>query len=765
MESLVGQTLDSYKILEIIGRGGMGVVFRALDTNLDKIVALKMIDPVLARDESFVRRFKTEARALAKLDSPNIVGVYALRETEPYFFMVMEYVDAKPLSQWIRENGKLKLTDILKISTQLLNAISFAHQSAIIHRDIKPSNILLCNNGVIKVTDFGLAKLIKSQDTGATVTQAQAGTLYYMSPEQVKGLKNVDRRGDIYSIGMTIYEMTVGRVPFDKTDSDFTIQRKIVDGEIPSPVTFCKDVPKKLIKIIQKSIARDPDKRYQTAEEMLEDIRKFEKDLQDEDKTVVISGLKEKKKKFFNLKTAIIIPAFIILAGIVLVYILSMGTDTDVTQKAFMSLSSHPPDAIIKVNGEVIERSNLDKIVFDKEGDVKINITSPGFEPIDTLIRAESGKAQSLVFYLNPISKADYRGRLTLRTNPADAKILINSEPVGESPLNNIATISGEVNLNIEKIGYQPIDTLINIIEEKENTFTFTLNKITEFGGLNITSDPSNAEVWLDWKKTGTTPFDEGELPAGTHQLIIRKNGFADHKQSVKINANKITVISTIKLNKYGKLTVTAEPADAEIIIDNEAVGKGKYSSDKMIPGEHNVSVRKNGYKLYNEKIKIEADKPLNIFPKLIPVIGEVEILISPFGDIYVDGQLKVKNQFAPYLFKLPGGKHNLKVINDRSGEWIKNVEINEGTVQKFKIDFSKGKLKIISQPTLAEIFINGNTTNRTTPAEYSVKPGRYTIQVKKEGYYPSELKEIDINYDIYEGDGEKITFELKKMQ
>ena len=114
MESLIGQTLDSYKILEIIGRGGMGVVFRALDTNLDKIVALKMIDPTLAKDESFVRRFKTEARALAKLDNPNIVGVYALRETRPYFFMVMEFVEARPLSQYIRDNGKLKLKDMVK---------------------------------------------------------------------------------------------------------------------------------------------------------------------------------------------------------------------------------------------------------------------------------------------------------------------------------------------------------------------------------------------------------------------------------------------------------------------------------------------------------------------------------------------------------------------------------------------------------------------------------------------------------------------------
>ena len=238
MESLIGKTIDNYRILEVIGRGGMGVVLKAVDTSLEKIVALKMIDPFLAEDENFVRRFKTEAKALAKLENPNIVSVHALRETDKGLFMVMEYVDAKPLSKHLADNGPLSIKDIIAVSKQLLNAIGHAHEFGIIHRDIKPSNILLCYDGKIKVTDFGLAKVIQQKDAASTVTQARAGTLYYMSPEQVKGLKNVDTRSDIYSLGMTIYEMTAGRVPFEKTDSDFTIQKQIVEGELPSPVKF-----------------------------------------------------------------------------------------------------------------------------------------------------------------------------------------------------------------------------------------------------------------------------------------------------------------------------------------------------------------------------------------------------------------------------------------------------------------------------------------------------------------------------------------------
>ena len=708
MESLIGQTLDSYKILEIRGRGGMGVVFKALDTNLDKIVALKMIDPTLAKDDTFIRRFRTEARALARLDNPNIVSVYAFRETSSYFFMVMEYIEAKPLSQCIRENGKLKLEDILKITKQLLSAIGFAHKADIIHRDIKPSNILICHNGTAKVTDFGLAKVIKEHESGVTVTQVMAGTLYYMSPEQIKGLKNVDKRGDIYSLGMTIYEMIVGRVPFEKTDSDFTIQRKIVDGEIPSPLTFCPDVPKKLTKIILKSIAKDPEKRYQSAEEMLEAVQKFEVDIVDEEKTIIVHSEKEKvQKKSFLRKPAFIISTFLLLLGLTLVYLFLIVPVSNNKLKVFLSLSTNPPGAKITVNDQVIGNSPLDQFVLDKEGDITLLISKQGFDLIDTLIRTEFGKKLNLAFSLTP-------------------------------------NVNSTVN---------------------ENHTVASDSKTTDSGSLNITSIPDGAEVLFNGKSIGVTPLGKSEIPTGTHRILLRKGGFGDYKQSVVISANKTTTVSTIKLSRVGELTISTEPTDAEIIIDDKLVGAGKYTSDKMNLGEHNITVRKNGFKQYNANIKIEADKPINISPELVPLVGQVKLLVRPSGDIYVDGQLKVKNAFAPYQVKISGGIHNLRVINESLGEWIKKIEINNESLQKFNIDFGKGKLKIISKPTIAEILINERSTGRTTPAEYSIKPGKFTIQVKKNGYYPSEVKEITIDYDIYEGKEQKITFELKKIE
>lgn len=189
MDQLIGKVIDNYKILEVIGRGGMGVVFKAMDMNLEKIVALKMIDPFLARDENFLQRFKTEARALARLENQNIVGVHALRETEFGLFMVMEYVSARTISEWLREKGRYTANETVSIGVQIINAIGHAHKVGVIHRDIKPNNILLCDDGTVKVMDFGLAKVVQEQGSQITVTHAAAGTLFYMSPEQVKGLK------------------------------------------------------------------------------------------------------------------------------------------------------------------------------------------------------------------------------------------------------------------------------------------------------------------------------------------------------------------------------------------------------------------------------------------------------------------------------------------------------------------------------------------------------------------------------------------------
>jgi serine/threonine protein kinase len=271
---MIGKVIDSYKILEVLGRGGMGVVYRATDTTLDRDVALKMMDVLIASDPNFLKRFQSEAKALAKLQNPNIVGIFALRQTEFGVCIIMEYVKGKTLADLLKQSVLIPIPRVVHIFKQLLTALDHAHRGGVIHRDIKPGNVMLAEGDVVKVTDFGLAKIQKTNVS--TVTMGTAGTLYYMSPEQIRGLGQVDARGDIYSAGMALYECVTGRVPFKAEDSDFAVAQMIVEGRIPPPEKLNASIPKELAKIVVKSIDKDPAKRYQTAAEMVNALERFE---------------------------------------------------------------------------------------------------------------------------------------------------------------------------------------------------------------------------------------------------------------------------------------------------------------------------------------------------------------------------------------------------------------------------------------------------------------------------------------------------------
>ncbi|MEM0962862.1 MAG: serine/threonine-protein kinase [Bacteroidota bacterium] len=263
-DPLVGVRVGEYHIERVIGRGGMGVVYKAEDTALGIPVALKAISAAMASDATFVRRFRTEARAMARVASPHIVRVMALRETEHGLFIVMEYVDGGDLHERMA-GGPMPWERMWPLLRQMLLGLEAAHTVGVIHRDIKPRNVLLTTDDTVKLTDFGLARF---SDSDATRTQAVAGTLAYMSPEQVRALPSLDHRSDLFSLGLVAYEALAGRLPFDRDGGDFTTMRAIVEEAFPSPTEFHSEVPASVAHALMRALERDPDRRYQTAEEM-----------------------------------------------------------------------------------------------------------------------------------------------------------------------------------------------------------------------------------------------------------------------------------------------------------------------------------------------------------------------------------------------------------------------------------------------------------------------------------------------------------------
>lgn len=259
---------DRYEIIKRIGAGGMADVYMAKDERLGRFVAIKVLKEEFSSDESFLRKFDKEAQAVAGLIHPNIINVFDVGVEGEIHYIVMELGDGITLKEYIQNKKRLSAEETVSFSVQIAEAIGCAHDHKIIHRDIKPQNILVSSHGTIKVTDFGIAKAANSN----TMTATAIGSVHYLSPEQARGGFS-DSRSDIYALGITMYEMVTGRVPFDH-ENGVTIALMHLQNDVIPPKDINNEIPKSLEKIILKCLAKKPEERYQNAQELVADLRK-----------------------------------------------------------------------------------------------------------------------------------------------------------------------------------------------------------------------------------------------------------------------------------------------------------------------------------------------------------------------------------------------------------------------------------------------------------------------------------------------------------
>lgn len=268
-EKYVGMTFDGrYRIQRIIGLGGMAVVFEAEDLLMHRTVAVKMLKEGVGDDATSVKRFINESKAVSMLSHPNIVSIYDVSVREDLKYIVMEHIRGITLKNYMSRKGKLPVREAVSFTEQILRALDHAHSKGIIHRDIKPQNIMLLKNGMIKVADFGIAKLPSAETV--TVTDKAIGTVYYISPEQASG-KPIDPRSDLYSVGVMLYEMVTGTLPFS-ADSPVSVALMQIHNTPRPPRALCPELPLGLQQIILRAMEKDPDRRYQSAREMLRHI-------------------------------------------------------------------------------------------------------------------------------------------------------------------------------------------------------------------------------------------------------------------------------------------------------------------------------------------------------------------------------------------------------------------------------------------------------------------------------------------------------------
>jgi serine/threonine-protein kinase len=267
--------LGHYDLLGKLGEGGMGAVYKARDTRDNKIVAVKVLPRSKARDEVFLKRFEQEARAAFALDHPNIVRGYDIGDSDGYHYLVMEFVQGHDVCALLQQRGRLSEREALEILEPMAKALDHIHHAQLVHRDIKPENILIGDDGVAKLTDMGLTIPIDEGQRGRRLTETGVamGTPFYLSPEQIKGERDVDIRSDIYALGTTLYEMVTGRPPFEG-ETPAIVMMKHLNDTVPSPHDLDRTISLNFCHMLEKMMAKDPTERYQTPFELLQDVRR-----------------------------------------------------------------------------------------------------------------------------------------------------------------------------------------------------------------------------------------------------------------------------------------------------------------------------------------------------------------------------------------------------------------------------------------------------------------------------------------------------------
>ena len=749
----VGSYIEHYHILEELGKGGMGVVYKALNVNLEKYVAIKTITLGLSSEKIITNRFRTEARALAKLQNPNIVSIFDFRVDDNQWFIVMEYVDGKTLSQKIRENDSIPWQECLGIFKQILSAIGHAHRAGIIHRDIKPNNIMLTRDGMVKITDFGLAK--DQKNLSHTQTSSTGGTLYYMSPEQVKGLHFTDNRSDIYSLGLTLYEMLAGKIPFRKDDSDFAIREAIIKHQFPPPTHFNPSIPVGLNSIVMRSIEKRPEDRFQSIDEMLESMEQFEH-AATTDQTKL--GSVTENQTFSQINPAEFDISYV----------------TDSVEK-----EEHPFETA--------------------ESPVKSKRFRYSFVGVLAIIAAIA--VYFIITWLIPAPMAE----LMVISTPRGARLMVNGENAGQTPVYNFLARSGPINISLEKDSYLPLDTVITLVSDTLNYFACDL---VPAGMIDIEISPSNARVWINEHATTIKGNANLKLASGSYDIRVACEGyqtltdkvFLQHGDSIAriyslailTPAGKMSASSAYgvpeegseKRTDYpaalrlsnpmvfhsGALSVRSKPEGADIMLDGYRV-PGFLSPcilDELAPGAHLLELHKDGYSPYSDSIMITQEETTLVITDLSRMMGDIKVLVKPWGSIYIDQQLVKENTNTAYSGRFGTGQYDLKVVHSTFGVWQKAVEINKNQVTSVVIDFNQfiyvpvTAFDVDGNPVWADIIVDNRQTGDVTPKEVGLRIGLRTVAARKEGYVlVNGEKTVMVSEDLFQ----PLKFVLRKVE
>ncbi len=653
----VGDILDGYRLDAVVGRGGMGTVYRATDRALETTVALKVIAPHLADDDTFVRRFREEAKALARLDADGIVDVYTLRETEQALFFVMEYVAGPSLDAVLQRRGALPPGSGLELLRQVLAAVGHAHASGVLHRDLKPSNILL-HDGEAVITDFGLAKILAS-DAELTATHEQLGTVAYMSPEQIEGLRHVTPRSDLFSVGLIAYEVFTGRLPFDRSGSDFSIQRAIVEESFPPPSAFAPDVPPAVERAVLNLLSKDPSDRPPDAETVLQRLPtpSSEEALRLASAEAPASPDALSPAQWTGLAAALLL----VLAGTYVGVRIALGLSPlsfsappvapssapDTARTARASAGSSPTDTgTVPSPRRVVSSSSSPQSTAQNAS----RPPRPSPSPPDTASpsAAPPSAAPPSAASAGPAAAADEestatrsspaaptnsaspeasarplsQGVLVVRSRPSAAAVRLQDSLVGRTPLTLADLAPERYRVSLRQDAHRPFTTTLRVPPGDTATLSPTLAPQPAVVRLRVVP---GGQLRIDGTRrmaaSGNAPLVDSLSP-GRHRIVVASD-LGHWAAEVDLNAGE-RYTRTIDFTQRVESAVTARTPtgtplpNAAVLVDGSRAG---YTPQRLTVrmGEHRLRIEKPGYKPVERTVLFDPDMETPIVVELSP--------------------------------------------------------------------------------------------------------------------------------------------------
>jgi serine/threonine-protein kinase len=662
------QTVGRYEITGELGRGAMGVVYKALDPTIGRTVALKTmrLDVHGLDAQEMVRRFQNEARAAGVLNHPNIVTIYDAGEQDGIFYIAMEFIEGTTLHELLTEKRVLATDEVLQLTRQICRGLDYAHSNSIVHRDIKPANIMITGNGTVKIMDFGIAK------SGGQVTNTGQvlGTPNYMAPEQVKG-RQLDGRSDLFSLGVILYEMLTGEKPFVGQNVT-TIIYKIVNENPITPRDLDVTVHPGLSAIVTKALAKAPDDRYQTGADLVRDLENYKlagpvrtgstaaiSPVPSPEKTLVLPlrvvagntaraaaaapALAKKPVPVKRPTTAILSSKrSVLMATIVTIVVLGCAMGGYAYHRTQVKMRQLAEEAKIK-EAQAAAREPI-AIAIPAPTPVpapKEEIapdTTVKFFPTKKSTPAQKAAPAPFKATSSPNKVFVAQSELKLLSQPDSAKVEIDgwSEPNWVTPFTASHLAAGSHTIVFSKSGYLQQTKLVESVAGKSIDVSAQLAPAVST--IVVTSNPQGANVWVDGKDSGLTTPTQLTVEKGFHKVTVRKAGFKEMSMEDTVAEGQTMSFSPVMLSTNvqpedgkspnplrrffgtdtipegkGLVHIRTNPEGATIMVDGKAAPKKTNARWPADPGVYSIVLQMNGYKPVHRNIKVQKGKVVNI--------------------------------------------------------------------------------------------------------------------------------------------------------